>query len=46
MGALSITFEKTYREPFVPLLIPTVTHVPYNNVERLAAALDDNDRRA
>jgi acetylornithine/LysW-gamma-L-lysine aminotransferase len=42
LGALSMTFEKTYREPVAPLLLPTVTHVPYNNVERLAEALDDN----
>ncbi|NWG17002.1 MAG: aspartate aminotransferase family protein [Chloroflexi bacterium] len=40
MGALSITWEKTYREPFEPLL-PGVRHVPYNNLERLAEALDD-----
>jgi acetylornithine/LysW-gamma-L-lysine aminotransferase len=42
LGALSMTFEKTYREPVAPLLLPTVTHVPFNNVERLAEALDDN----
>ncbi|MBI5667806.1 MAG: acetylornithine/succinylornithine family transaminase [Chloroflexi bacterium] len=40
MGALSVTWEKTYREPFEPL-IGEVRHVPYNNVERLAAVLDD-----
>ncbi len=40
LGALSATWERTYREPFAPLLMNT-THVPYNNVERLAAALDD-----
>ncbi len=39
-GALSATWEKAYREPFQPLL-PGVTHVPYNNLERLAAALDE-----
>jgi acetylornithine/LysW-gamma-L-lysine aminotransferase len=42
LGALSMTFEKTYREPVAPLLLPTVTHVPFNNVERLAEALDAN----
>jgi acetylornithine/LysW-gamma-L-lysine aminotransferase len=42
LGALSMTFEKTYREPVAPLLLPTVRHVPYNNVERLAEALDGN----
>lgn len=40
MGALSMTWEKTYREPFEPL-ISEVRHVPYNNVERLAEVLDD-----
>jgi acetylornithine/LysW-gamma-L-lysine aminotransferase len=40
MGALSLTWEKTYREPFEPL-IGEVRRIPYNNVERLAAALDD-----
>jgi acetylornithine/LysW-gamma-L-lysine aminotransferase len=40
LGALSTTWTKTYREPFEPLL-PGVTHVPFNNIERLAAALDD-----
>jgi acetylornithine/LysW-gamma-L-lysine aminotransferase len=41
MGALSATWEKTYREPFLPL-IPNVTHVPYNNLERLQEALNAN----
>ncbi|MCC7208595.1 MAG: aspartate aminotransferase family protein [Anaerolineae bacterium] len=41
MGALSTTWEKTYREPFAPLL-PDVSFVPYNNVDRLAAALTPN----
>lgn len=40
MGALSITWEKTYREPFEPL-IGEVRHVPYNNIERMAEVLDD-----
>lgn len=39
MGALSATWNKTYRQPFEPLL-PHVTHVPYNNPERMADALD------
>jgi LysW-gamma-L-lysine/LysW-L-ornithine aminotransferase len=38
MGALSTTWEKAYREPFLPL-IGGVTHVPYNNLEKLHAAL-------
>lgn len=41
LGALSATWEKTYREPFLPLL-PDVSFVPYNNVEKLAAALTPN----
>jgi acetylornithine/LysW-gamma-L-lysine aminotransferase len=40
MGALSTTWNKTYRSPFEPLL-PHVTHIPYNNPERLAEALND-----
>ncbi|MEW6578178.1 MAG: acetylornithine/succinylornithine family transaminase [Chloroflexota bacterium] len=42
VGALSLTWEKTYRDPVAPLLIPTVTHVPYNNIERLAEALNES----
>jgi acetylornithine/LysW-gamma-L-lysine aminotransferase len=38
MGALSTTWEKSYREPFEPL-IAGVSFVPYNNLEKLAAAL-------
>jgi len=38
MGALSATWEKTYREPFEPL-IQGVSFVPFNNIERLEAAL-------
>ncbi len=40
MGALSTTWEKAYREPFEPL-IAGVTFVPYNNLERMAAAISD-----
>ncbi len=40
MGALSATWEKKYREPFEPL-IPGFSHVPYNNLEALDGALDD-----
>ena len=40
LGALSVTWERAYREPFAPLLMNT-THVPYNNIERLAEVLDD-----
>lgn len=41
MGALSVTWEKTYREPFEPL-IGEVRHVPYNNIDRLAEVVDDS----
>lgn len=40
LGALSATWEKTYREPFA-VLLPQVTHVPFNNIERMAAAIDE-----
>jgi len=39
LGALAATAEKKYREPFLALL-PEVTHVPYDNLEALAAAVD------
>ncbi len=39
MGALSATWNKKYREPFMPL-VPDFQHVPYNKLDRLAAALD------
>lgn len=41
MGALSATWEKSYRQPFEPL-IAGIVHVPYNNIERLAEALDES----
>lgn len=41
MGALSATFDPKYRAPFEPLPVP-VTHVPYNNVEALEAAMADD----
>src|SRR3989338_1218590 len=33
-GALSATWEKKYREKFMPL-VPGFSHVPYNNTEKL-----------
>ncbi|GAB4532963.1 MAG: aspartate aminotransferase family protein [Anaerolineales bacterium] len=39
-GALSATFNKKYREGFEPL-VPGFSHVPFNNVDKLAAAVDD-----
>lgn len=40
-GALSATWNKKYREGFEPL-VPGFSHVPYNNLEKLAEAVDDN----
>lgn len=40
-GSLSITWEKKYREPFAPLVEP-VTFIPYNDVDALEAAIDDD----
>ncbi len=40
MGALSATWNKHYREPFMPL-VPDFQHVPYNKVDRLESALDE-----
>ena len=39
-GSLSATFNKKYREGFEPL-VPGFSHVPYNNIEALASAVDD-----
>jgi len=38
LGALSATWNKKYREPFLPL-VPGFSHVPYNDTEKLEAAL-------
>ncbi len=39
-GALSATWEPKYRKPFEPLL-PDFSHVPYNDLDALAAAVDE-----
>lgn len=39
IGAVSVTWEPKYRKPFEPLL--DVTHVPYNNLAKLADAVTD-----
>ena len=39
MGALSATWNKKFREPFMPL-VPDFVHVPYNKLERLETAID------
>jgi acetylornithine/LysW-gamma-L-lysine aminotransferase len=41
MGALSATWNKKYREPFMPL-VPDFTHVPYDRIERLDQAVTEN----
>ena len=41
MGALSVTFEPHFREPFEPLLGP-VRRVPFNKIEALADVVDDS----
>lgn len=41
MGALSLTGQPGKRAPFEPL-VPGVVHVPYGDVEALAAAIDDD----
>lgn len=40
-GALSATWEPKYREPFEPL-VPGFKHIPYDNLEKAAQAIDDN----
>ena len=41
MGALSATWNKAYREPFEPL-VPGFRHVPYNNLDALSKAVNEN----
>lgn len=40
LGALSATWNKTYRQPFEPL-VPGFSHVPYNNPAALEQAIGD-----
>lgn len=40
MGALSLTWNKKYREPFEPL-IPGVSHVPYDNIAAMTEAINE-----
>jgi acetylornithine/LysW-gamma-L-lysine aminotransferase len=40
MGALSATWNKKYRDPFLPL-VPGFSHVTYNNLEELDAAVTE-----
>jgi acetylornithine/LysW-gamma-L-lysine aminotransferase len=41
MGALSATWNKAYREPFDPL-VPGVTHVPFDNLDALDRAINED----
>ncbi len=41
LGSLSATFNKKYREPFMPL-VPGFSHVPYGNIEKMEAAITEN----
>ncbi len=40
MGALSLTWDKKYREPFMPL-IPDMKHVPPDNLDKLREAITE-----
>jgi len=40
MGALSATWKKKYRDPFMPL-VPGFKHVPPNNLEKVREAITD-----
>jgi len=40
-GALSATWNKKYRAPFEPL-VPGFKHIPYNNLDKLEGAIDEN----
>ena len=40
LGALSATWEPRYRTPFEPL-VPGFSHVPFNDAEALAGAVDE-----
>jgi LysW-gamma-L-lysine/LysW-L-ornithine aminotransferase len=40
MGALSATWDKKYREPFLPL-VPEIKHVPPDNLEKIKEAITE-----
>jgi acetylornithine/LysW-gamma-L-lysine aminotransferase len=39
-GSLSATWRKQYRDPFLPL-VPGFQHVPFDNLDKLSAAVSD-----
>ena len=41
LGALSATWDEKYRKPFLPL-VPGFSHVPFNDLEAMAAAVTGN----
>jgi len=41
MGAVSATYTPKYRESFEPL-VPGFSYVPYNKIDKIDAAIDDN----
>ena len=41
LGSLSATFNKKYRQPFMPL-VPGFGHVPYGNIAKMEAAITEN----
>jgi acetylornithine/LysW-gamma-L-lysine aminotransferase len=41
MGALSATWEPKYRDPYLPL-VPGFSHVPYDRLDAMEEAIDDN----
>ncbi|MGQ9542898.1 MAG: aspartate aminotransferase family protein [Candidatus Bathyarchaeia archaeon] len=41
LGALSATWDKKYRTPFLPL-VPEFKHVPYGDADRLREAITEN----
>ncbi|MBS7610817.1 aspartate aminotransferase family protein [Candidatus Bathyarchaeota archaeon] len=42
LGALSVTWNPKYREPFKDFLIRNVEFVPYGNLEKAEATIDEN----
>ncbi len=42
LGALSLTWNPKYREPFKDLLIKSVEFVPYGNLEKAEEVVDEN----
>ncbi|MBL8132140.1 MAG: aspartate aminotransferase family protein, partial [Anaerolineae bacterium] len=41
LGALGLTWNKDYREPFAGWALDSVTHIAYNDLESAAAAIDE-----